>query len=270
MRVSIAFICGFKGWLKSGGFKLTRQSTAFICGFKAPGLGRRGEAAPQRSSKIHDNFPGSLIQFKLMPVLLGPLFSMSASGLFSKALLFYDTKYGARVRLPKKRFVPPNNVWEVNKEWFKKASDRVKTLTAIQKQAWKYEYLDICDVWRDIFMGQQIELWNLSPLNDLSWPNIDCPVYTFSPGFVYYYDQSDSYSVGFRTKDYLVIEAKIAGFRWYNTDDFGNPVEEDFKKETVVAHTSFSADDNPKQYFYAKAYYFNGNLTGFQYIGQLP
>jgi hypothetical protein len=110
-----------------------------------------------------------------MAQVIAPLFSLSASGTFGKALLYYDTRFGARVRSPKKYFVPPGSIWEVNKEWFKKASDRSKELTPCQKKAWQLAYSGVCDTWRDIFMGQQIEAWNLSPENDLSWPTKDSP-----------------------------------------------------------------------------------------------
>ena len=107
-----------------------------------------------------------------MTVLVGPCFSLAASGLVGKALLYYDTKYGARVRKPRSRFTPPGTAWEINKVWFKKASDRAKTLTREQKWAFRVAYPEICDSWRDIFMGKQIEFWNLSPLNDLTWPHV--------------------------------------------------------------------------------------------------
>jgi hypothetical protein len=205
-----------------------------------------------------------------MPNVFGPLLSLSATGTFGKTVFYYDTKYGARVRKVKGQFPSYGEAWEVNKEWFKKASARAKTLTAIQKNAWKYEYLDICDVWRDIYMGQQIALWNLSPTNDLSWPNIDCPIYTFPSGYIYLNAGYGVYSFGFSTKEIYVVKSKIAGFRWYNSDSINNPTEDDFIGESVHAHYSLDWPGDYKQYFHAKAYYFNGNLTGFQYVGELP
>jgi hypothetical protein len=111
-----------------------------------------------------------------MAQVIAPLFSLSASGLMGKALFFYDTKYGARVRSPKKTFVPPGNIWEVNKAWFQMASDRFKNdLTQEQKWAWKLAYVSDCDTYRDIFMGVQIQYWNLSPENMITWPLVGVP-----------------------------------------------------------------------------------------------
>lgn len=104
--------------------------------------------------------------------VIAPCFSLSATGLLGKALFYYDTKYGARVRTPKRTFVPPGSVWEVNQLWFRAASDRSKTLNREQRLAWEKAYPGACDSWRDIFMGKQIELWNLSPANNLTWPPV--------------------------------------------------------------------------------------------------
>ena len=110
-----------------------------------------------------------------MANVMAPLFSMSAHGLFGKTIFFYDTKYGARARRSQGKFTPPGSVWEVNKTWFKMASDRFKTFDSIEKRAWRQAYQTICDTYRDLYMGQQIESWNLSPLNDLTWPSVGIP-----------------------------------------------------------------------------------------------
>jgi len=205
-----------------------------------------------------------------MPNVFGPLLSLSASGAFGKTVFYYDTKYGARVRKVKGQFPSYGEAWEVNKEWFKKASDRFKTLTAIQKNAWKCEYHDVCDVYRDIFMGQQIEQWNLSPLNDLTWPNVYCPPYTFPEGYVYFSSQYGRYVAGYETKAVDLIPFKIAGFRWYNSDSKDSPTEADFVIETVKANFYIQWPPEPKPYFFSKAYYFNGSLTDFDYVGEKP
>ncbi len=112
---------------------------------------------------------------KGMVTVIAPCFSLSASGLLGKALFYYDTKFGARVRIPKRTFVPPGSIWEVNKEFFKLANTRSKSLTKEQRLAWQKAYPGECDAWRDIFMGRQIEAWTLSPTNNLTWPLIHPP-----------------------------------------------------------------------------------------------
>ena len=125
-----------------------------------------------------------------MVQVIAPLFSLSASGLFGKTILYYDTKYGARARKIKGTFESPGNVWEVNKTWFKKASDRWKfDLPKDSKWAWNFYSEIVCDVGRDIFMGHQIEYWNMSPSNDLIWPVVD--VKSIGPIVVAGYDNGD-------------------------------------------------------------------------------
>jgi len=194
-----------------------------------------------------------------MSVVVGPLFSMSASGLFKKALLFYDTKYGARVRAPKKTFVPPGNIWEVNIEWFKKASVRSKTLDFWQKRAWSLAYLSVCDVWRDIFMGKQIEAWNLSPLNDLTWPLVDIkdvgPI-TFAHGMEF----EGEVRWWVETINGILREKYSVGYLWWKVlDDDREPVEDDLVKATLKSSYEFEFTAGHDNYLWGGVRYINGS-----------
>ena len=196
-----------------------------------------------------------------MPVLLGPLFSLSASGLMGKALLFYDTKYGARVRKPKSKFVPPNSIWEVNIEWFKKASIRSRTLTFCQKEAWKRYSSSLCDTWRDIFMGAQIEAWNLHPTNDISWPNI--PVEDI--GSVQYdtkYETEDNVIGYVKTIDNIKLNKWCCCFLWAIVlDDPRQAVEEDITNSNQVDSHLFDLVVGHTSYLWGGVRYLNGSYT---------
>ena len=161
-----------------------------------------------------------------MAQVIAPLFSLSASGLMGKALFFYDTKYGARVRSPKKSFVPPGNIWEVNIAWFQKASDRFKNiLTQEQKWAWKLAYVSDCDTYRDIFMGVQIQYWNLSPLNDVTWPYVgvsDIGNITFNA-----YEYTDYVSCSFKDFNKSIYEKYCPCTLWACKIGNDLPPEED-------------------------------------------
>jgi hypothetical protein len=110
-----------------------------------------------------------------MVMLVGPAFSLTASGQFGKSVLFYESPHGAVLRMKKRYFTPPSQSWYVNNEYFKSASDRARAFNSAQKKAWNQAYPTICDTWRDIYMGKQIEAWNLSVTNDLSWPAVLIP-----------------------------------------------------------------------------------------------
>jgi len=157
-----------------------------------------------------------------MANVIGPLLSLSASGLFSKALFYYDTKYGARVRKPKSIFTPPSQIWEVNIGWFKQASARFKTFTSEIKNAWKLVYTEACDTYRDIFMGQQIAAWNLHPTNDITWPQVtvvDIGDFTFAHGTEYV----SKVSWWFDESNDALIRKWTCGSLWWNLLDNPNP-----------------------------------------------
>lgn len=193
-----------------------------------------------------------------MPVLAGPLFSLTASGLFGKCLLYYDTRYGARVRSPKKYFVPPGSIWEVNKEWFKKASIRSKILNKFQKHAWQWAYPQACDTWRDLFMGRQIEAWNLDPSNNITWPDVWVPdigeiVFAhgqeFPTGIDWWVKEIDTY----KKKTYT-----CAHLFWRVLDSPSAPDEDDIYKETFSYFCDFEFVQGHVNYLWGGVRYLNG------------
>lgn len=108
-----------------------------------------------------------------MVKVVGPAFSLAATGSIGSAIFYYDHPYGAMVRGPRRK--RPENVAQIftlNQTWFEAANTRSKTLTKVQREAWQKAYPGICDNWRDIFMGKQIEAWNMFAGNDLTWPQI--------------------------------------------------------------------------------------------------
>ncbi len=107
-----------------------------------------------------------------MVKLVGPLFSLSATGALGDYLFYYESPYGPVVRSKKRYYKNAAQYWTVNQEWFKAANIASKNLNLEQKWAWNAAYPQMCDSWRDIFVGHQIEAWNLSPENNLTWPNV--------------------------------------------------------------------------------------------------
>ena len=201
-----------------------------------------------------------------MVVVIGPCLSLSASGLYGKALLFYDTKFGARIRKPKSQFVPPGQSWEVNKTWFKQASNRWKlNLTQEQKWAWQVAYPGICDTARDIFMGQQIEQWNLSPLNNLTWPQVEVQ----SIGD-FELDGMDFVAViraWFGDLNMIKIKSVCGNVVWVRKlDNSSVPIESDivFAKQTFFAEIEFVAGHT--NYIWGGLRYPNGRLE-FKLLG---
>jgi len=195
-----------------------------------------------------------------MPVVTGPLFSLKASGLLGKTILYYDTKYGARVRLVRKNFTPPGNIWEVNKEWFKKASDRWKfDLTSCMKLAWGAAYPGICDVARDIFMGHQIEAWNLSPLYDLLWPVVgvgDVGIITF--GSIEYEGSVRCWYDEFSQT--LIQRFGICAVWFRKLDDGSDPGESDIVKEGESYSASVDLISGYTNYVWGGIRHYNGAL----------
>lgn len=193
-----------------------------------------------------------------MVQVIAPLFSLSASGLLGKALLFYDTKYGARVRSPKKTFVPPGSIWEVNIEWFKQASNRwKKDLTQEQKWAWNLAYVGECDTGRDIFMGQQIELWNISPQNDLSWP----PKGVSDVGIITFWTNEfvSSLKCGFLEFNKVLIQKYCPNTLWARKlGDSSPPDEDDIVKAIKYFSTSIDFIAGYTNYIWGGVRYYNG------------
>jgi len=194
-----------------------------------------------------------------MPVVTGPLFSLKASGLLGKTIFFYDTKHGARVRRVRKRFTPPGTVWEVNKVWFKMASDRWKyDLAEDMKWAWTSAYPDVCDVGRDLFMGRQIEMWNLSPLNMVTWP----PVGVSSVGdFTIWNDGAiPATRVGFQEFNKLLFERYTCCTLWARKlDDNTPPGEGDIIKKIQRYSTSIDIIEGHDNYLWGGVRYNDGS-----------
>jgi len=212
-----------------------------------------------------------------MTVLIGPCFSLSASGSVGKALLYYDTKFGARVRIVKRRFESPGVAWEINKSWFKMASDRAKGLDRWQKKAWGIAYSAICDSWRDIFMGKQIELWNLSPLNNITWP----PVVAQGIGTINF---SEGVDKGLEVKYYLAEyspggtklsnvemlrrkEKWAVGWVWFKVlNNAGSPTEADLDDTTEYPAHTFEFTEGATNYFWGGVRLIDGRFQA-QFLG---
>lgn len=193
-----------------------------------------------------------------MTVLVGPLFSLSASGLFGKCLLYYSSGGWPRVRKVSSRFKSPGNVWEVNKEWFKKASERAKTLTEWQKKAWPIAYPSACDSWRDLFMGKQIEMWNASPLNDISWP--PCGVGKESALYPELIKEETTYiDVRLLLGAFTTFDRYCVSFVWFNVlDSMDNPTEDDLVVETELQQHLINLEAGHTNYIYGGVRYVNG------------
>lgn len=199
-------------------------------------------------------------------MVVGPCFSLSASGLLGKALLYYEHPWGARVRAPKKTFVPPAPIWEVNQVWFKAASDRSKTLNTWQKRAWEQAYPGICDNWRDIFMGKQIEYWNMSPLNDLTWPPVspqDIGDLTFRSGTEFVG------SIYWTLVDYdvvLMTKWVVSTLWWRILNNPRVPVESDLVAQKARFGNEFSFVAGNTNYLWGGVRYVNGTWKA-QFLG---
>lgn len=204
-----------------------------------------------------------------MVSVIAPCFSLSASGTVGKALLYYDTKYGARIRTPKRRFTPPGTIWEVNKVWFEKANTRSKSLTREQRLAWQSAYPGMCDSWRDIFMGKQIEAWNLSPSNNLTWPQIVAqPVgdIEWSDGW---WDYDNKYRFWMNEWDNKKFRAWTVGSLWWNILD--NPraptADDPYFFRTYPAY-SFEVQAGHTNYFWGGVRYVDGRFKA-DFLGSL-
>jgi hypothetical protein len=191
--------------------------------------------------------------------VIAPLFSLSASGLIGKTIFYYDTKYGARVRKVKGSFTPPGSVWEVNKEWFKLASDRFKhDLTAENKWAWKLFSSSLCDTYRDVFMGVQIEYWNLSPLNDITWPLSGHP----DVGEITFWNiiYESSVACGFDEFNKSLIQTYCPCTLWaVKLDDASAPGEDDIVKRVQKFSASVDLTAGHINYVWGGVRYTNGD-----------
>ena len=195
--------------------------------------------------------------------VVGPLMSLAATGNMKDALFYYDTKFGARIRVPKRQFSPPGQAWIVNQEWFKLANQHSKGLSGEQRLAWKIAYPGKCDTWRDIFMGKQIEFWNLSPQNDLTWP----PVEVQSVGTLVFRKGSE-----FEGSVYIYLQGGITDVMRRNTigllfwdilDVFRAPVDSDAYKFKTYAGYEIPLESGHTNYIWAGVRYLNGKSDAY-------
>jgi hypothetical protein len=203
-----------------------------------------------------------------MVKVLGPVMSLSASGDLGGSINFFYGKSGPVVRKKLKYKPPYSNVWEVNKVYFAAASERWKSFSAIQKNAWAIYLRPICDTTRDRFMGEQIQAWNASPLNDLSWPQVGLPVIIWPEPEIYYSPDTSYYSISTMFKEITYEEFLICGMNWYNSASKVVCQESDFLKSTVLPYTKFYSTEIPKHYIWVKAWRVNGSLSEFHYLGE--
>lgn len=215
-----------------------------------------------------------------MVKLVGPCMSLSATGELGKALFYYESPYGPVVRLKKRYMGNAAQVWYLNQTWFKAASDRAKQLTQEQKWAWQTAYPLICDTWRDIFMGRQIEAWNMSPENDLTWPQITPSVVT--PLF---FDHGvDFYKAGFHRMYFSTYLLEQAGFSviefkeafrkncsnfiyWVSVNAGFTPNGENSFGVSRSSGVSFAPASGLTYYMWGGIRYINGTYS-FVYIGE--
>lgn len=117
-----------------------------------------------------------------MAKLVGPLMSLSASGKFADTFRFWYGPYGPVCGSLKRYKHATTPAWEVNTVLFKNASNRWNTFNKVVRKAWFLFAYGKGDCGRDLFMGKQIEMWNLSLLNDITYPTAPYPVLPHVPG----------------------------------------------------------------------------------------
>ena len=242
----------------------------------------------------------------LMVRLVGPLFSLSASGTFAGTVKYWYGPYGPVCGSPKRAVGATTPLWEINKEWFKAASDRWKTFNAVVKKAWHLYAHGKGDCGRDLFMGKQIEMWNLSPVNDVTFPT--APYYSIpdAPG-VHYEDliwwpvgvaqikenqwkfwlwdgyYSAGYTPGVSHAGFWgygnvhssqelrdAFSSTVAGVRWYRVLDNSNPPSEDDRlPDTDQWFITVFGITEHINYFWYRLIRINGDLTNLTYAYRL-
>jgi hypothetical protein len=177
-----------------------------------------------------------------------------------KALLYYDSKGRSIIRSPRKTFVPPGNAWEVNKEWFTLANDRWKNdLTTEQRWAWEFYSLSHCDIGRDLFVGKQIQMWNMSPQNMVTWP--EWGVQSDTTARVSNYKDTDFDVYHMSVFDIFPVTNKDNYFciAWAIVlDDSRTPTAADIKKCNKGMTATLSLTDEATNYVWAGGYLPNG------------
>jgi hypothetical protein len=182
--------------------------------------------------------------------------------------MYYDTKYGARARTVRSDFNPGGTVWEVNKVWFKLASDRAKTLTQEQKWAWQKAYLSVCDVWRDLFMGKQIEAWNNSPQNNLTWPQVGVKKLD-SMSFKINNSEHPKVYVNWDVIDLEIVRWNVSNYMYWSSEDPGfEPTGENVPRVSQHGGVSFTVVPGQTTYFWGGVRYMNGDCA-FVFVGEV-
>lgn len=201
-----------------------------------------------------------------MANVVGPLLSLSASGNFAKTLNFYWGKEGPVARRVKKTWKPPGEIWYVNVDWFRAASDRYKSFSIFQKNAWTLYFLGLCDTARCKFMGLQISLWNQSYLNDLSWPPFSHNIIKWNDAQYYENNETESIFISLSYKQYDMKNNEICGIRWYNSSSSSFCDESFFLRATTLPYTNFSKSEIKYSYWWVKPYRFDGSLDPFHLV----
>jgi hypothetical protein len=153
----------------------------------------------------------------------------------------------------------------VNQGWFNLASERWKGFTKIIQKAWKMIYADVCDTQRDVFMGQQIAAWNLSPENMITWPDIEVKN-IIAPTIGLYYNPDPFFWIFvIRTTDADLTKLLIPGIRYYNSNSNVSCSESDFVEETASRRLETLKTKYTKHYIWYRLYRANGSLLPLTY-----
>jgi len=201
-----------------------------------------------------------------MVKVVGPMMSLEASGNFAKTVNFFYGPNGAVVRSKKKIFTPPGQIWYLNQIVFKAASARWKSFPKIQKNAWALSLLSMCDIPRDLFMGKQIESWNLSPDNDLSWPETVVPDVPWPKGKSYINDGAGTVSFYYQMSGEKPAVWKLAGFFWYSSESKTSLVNPIFLGESIAPRIVVRQIVMPSAYCWVAAWRSNGTLEPVQFV----
>jgi len=161
-----------------------------------------------------------------MTKVVGPCFSLEASGILGDAILFNPSKNGvSRVQVAPRYKKKCSPEFKENQVRFKDASDRWRVLYPEQREAWKVYAWDKCDTGRAQFMGYQIDKWTAWHGNDVSW----CPDPTYYLPDVYYFIYNDGSAIEFGLDvDSRTYRAKyhLAYFRFYASSSADNISED--------------------------------------------
>ena len=116
--------------------------------------------------------------FNKMVVVVGPAFSLAASGYLGGCILYTAARWFNYVRMKKRYYKPTYVNWGANSVLFGNAVKRWSRLNKWHKKAWKAIPANICWSPRDKFVSAQIKAWMEDPNDDLLWvpgpvPSVD-------------------------------------------------------------------------------------------------